>query len=264
MPRRRLRRTSSKPKHERSRKPLDRRETEIRQVIRGLREPMAADPSAWERELRTTLDSAQIRLPHREMVEHWRHAHGDETCATMLLASLTDGFAAAETIMPAAMMLAEAEESVLLIDLDDQQRLMQRLGIAAGPGVADLLSPESAHGRAIHPTATPRLHVVGLGASPPTPTMKPNVIARMMSTLAGDYAWILVTASRSASPLTLAFARACQATYVLAPLGDSDASMAQTLLTTLRNAGGRVLGSIVVDSCQLPVASRKEARVSGQ
>jgi Mrp family chromosome partitioning ATPase len=145
------------------------------------------------------------------------------------------------------MQLAAQGSSVLVIDADEQGELSRRLDLRARPGLSELLAPEDAHGETIHPTSTPRLHILPLGRGTAAPLAIGPALSRMLADLAEEYAWILVAAGHADGPLTQALARACQGTYVAATLTELGLPQARESLTRLRNAGGRVLGSMVVE-----------------
>ena len=65
--------------------------------------------------------------------------------------------------------------------------------------------------------------------------------------LAHEYGWILIAGGRCDAPMTTPLARVAGATYVVAPMVNIDPTSASRAVATLRNAGARMLGSIIID-----------------
>jgi hypothetical protein len=223
----------------------NRREIEVRQLVRGPQRDALVRQTAWETNIIADLDDPPRLAALEQFLVHLRGQRVGDEPQRLLFASLGASQAAAEAALRVATLLARRDEAcVLVVDADPEAALSKRLGIVGKPGLADLLAPQDAHGETIYPTGTPRLHVLprgrnALGAGPSAAQLE-----RLLGELSREYPWLVAVAGDSQATLSQAFARVCGSTYVVVPLGESRTS-SEVSLNHLRTAGARVVGAIV-------------------
>lgn len=223
-------------------------ETQVRQAVRGPRGEAVTRSSAWETNIHADLDDAVRAAPIHELVARWRNDAAGRTTSALLVASLAQPQFAGEVAMRAAAQLARTtHHSVLLIDADPEGAVSRRLAIIGKPGLTELLAPDDAHGETIFPTATPRLHVLPRGRGIWPASADTAVTQRLLRELAHEYGWIIVVSGDTTSPAVGAFARVCDGTYVVAPLGDTNLEVAEQQLAALHAAGARIFGAIATE-----------------
>jgi hypothetical protein len=248
-PRRRALETTTPEQKRRTRKASrpDPREREMRRMVRGstLRSSVAA--TIWEANLKAELGDADLVAALGRLLDQWQRDGQAHQTNTLLIASLGAAPIAAEVTMRAAQLLVERTDSaVLAVDADPNGLLSRKMECAGTIGLSDLIAPPDAHGEAIRPTSTSRLHLLPRGKNAWPSSVAQASVHHLLAELAHEYAWILVSAGHAETPLVQALARACRGVYVAAPVGELPLADAQRELANLRNAGARVLGSIVV------------------
>lgn len=203
----------------------------------------------WETRLRKHLRDPELTAALRRLLDQWQRDGEHLSANSLLLASLGSPHVAADVVMCAALQLVERTgAAVLVIDADADGALSRQMGLSGKLGLSDTIAPPNALHEAICPTATEGLHVLPRGRSA-WPAESPSAaLSPLLAELTHQYAWILAAGGGSQTPLVKALARECRATYVIAPLGELVVEAAQRELTNLRNAGARVLGSMVVRS----------------
>jgi Mrp family chromosome partitioning ATPase len=227
---------------------LQQREVQVRTIVRGPRELTLAKPSAWETNILADLEDPQIVAPLEQLLVRWRQERAGAGTASLLIASLAAPMMAAEVALRSATLITRQDDaSVLVIDADPDAALSRRLGIVGKPGLGELLSPHDAHGETIHPTATPRLHVLPRGRSAWPASVTLADVSKLLDDLGREYTWLLVTTGDAGSPGAQAFARACRGAYIVAPLGQVDAASAEHQMMLLRTAGARILGALTIE-----------------
>lgn len=238
----------ARSRRERARAVAQQREVQVRTIVRGPRELTLAKVSAWETNIHADLEDPQIAAPLEQLLVRWQQERAGAGTASLLIASLAAPMMAAEVALRAATLLTRQDDAaVLVIDADPDAALSRRLGIIGKPGLSELLSPSDAHGETIHPTATPRLHVLPRGRSgwPASATLAE--VSQLLDDLGREYTWLLVTTGDAASTAAQAFARACRGAYVVAPLGQTEAASAEHQIALLRTAGARILGALAIE-----------------
>lgn len=238
----------AKSRRERARAAAQQREVEVRTIVRGPRALALAKVSAWETNIQADLEDPQIAAPLEQLLARWQQERAGAGTASLLIASLAAPMMAADVALRAATLLTRQDDAaVLVVDADPDAALSRRLGIIGKPGLSELLSPSDAHGETIHPTATPRLHVLPRGRSgwPASATLAD--VSQLLDDLGREYTWLLVTTGDAASAAAQAFARACRGAYVVAPLGQAEADSAEHQIALLRSAGARILGALAIE-----------------
>lgn len=238
----------ARSRRERARAVAQQREVEVRTIVRGPRALALAKVSAWETNIHADLEDPQIAAPLEQLLARWQQERAGAGTASLLVASLAAPMMAAEVALRAATLLTRQDDAaVLVIDADPDAAFSRRLGITGKPGLSELLSPSDAHGETIHPTATPRLHVLPRGRSgwPASATLAD--VSQLLDDLGREYTWLLVTTGDAASAAAQAFARACRGAYVVAPLGQAEAASAEHQISLLRSAGARILGALAIE-----------------
>lgn len=238
----------AKSRRERARAVAQQREVQVRTIVRGPRELTLAKISAWETNIHADLEDPQIAAPLEQLLVRWQQERAGAGTASLLIASLAAPMMAAEVALRAATLLTRQDDAaVLVIDADPDAALSRRLGIIGKPGLSELLSPSDAYGETIHPTATPRLHVLPRGRSSWPASAGLADVNQLLDDLGREYTWLLVTTGDAASPAAQAFARACRGAYVVAPLGQAEAASAEHQIALLRTAGARILGALAIE-----------------
>jgi Mrp family chromosome partitioning ATPase len=201
----------------------------------------------WETRLRNHLRDPELTAALGRLLDQWQRDGEHLSVNTLLLASLGSPHVAADVVMGAGLQLVERTgAAVLVIDADADGALSRQMGLTGKLGLSDTIAAPNELGEAICPTATERLHVLPCGKIA-WPAKSPAAALRhLLAELTPQYAWILAAGGGSQTPLVKALARECRATYVVAPLGELAVEDAQRELANLRNAGARVLGSMVV------------------
>src|SRR5690606_4870166 len=160
--------------------------------------------------------------------DSWQQEHAQHDTTTLLVASLGASLLAAEVVMRAGALLAEATESaVLVVDADAEGALSRRLALTSKPGLAELLAPDDAHGEMICPTATPRVHVLPRGRIALPAQTNAGDVRRLLRELSTEYAYVLVAGGALDGPVMSAVARGARGTYVVVPAGQINVETAR-------------------------------------
>lgn len=94
----------------------------------------------------------------------------DKPLHTLAITSPNQGDGKTTVAMNTAIAMAEMEPKVLLVDADLRRpKLHERLGLAAGPGLSDLLVGEARPEEAVQPTKYDGLYFLSSGTSTPNP-----------------------------------------------------------------------------------------------
>lgn len=230
------------------REAIELQEQQVRQAVRGPRPESVVRPCAWETTVLADLEDARLAARFGELTERWLQEREVSGSGRLLLSSLALPLAACEVALRAATLLARREHtSVLLIDGDPDGALSRRLAIIGKAGLTELLASLDAHGETIYPTATPRLHVLPRGRGVWPATTDALRVNQLLAELSHEYEWLIVLGGDPASAPVTTFARLCEATYVVAPLGETQVDAARQHLAALQTAGARILGAIATE-----------------
>ena len=143
----------------------------------------------WQLRLTESIDGIAARLLRRGELEQRR---------VLMVSSADSGEGKTTLAAQLAMSLARAGRRTLLIDFDLRQpTLDQAFGIAAVPGVSEILRGENDLASALHATPTPNFFVLTAGQWDRTAlsALSNNVIGGMMKELRDEFEFVIIDSS---------------------------------------------------------------------
>ncbi len=138
------------------------------------------------------------------------------------------------------------QQEVILVDADAGQRVLsQRFAAATEKGLVDALQDRTPAGRFAVLTAVPRLAFLAFGESLVwRRTVAPESVRDLFAEWKRNYRYTVIAAGGELTHLTSLLARHCDATYLVAQLGQTEKQQAWELARELTAAGARLLGSV--------------------
>ena len=122
------------------------------------------------------------------------------------------------------------------------------LGGEISTGLGEALADAGLWRRAVYETASPRLNVMPNNGLPPG--REPNFSAeqwnRLLEALKSRYSLVLIDGPSLVHPAAAETAAQCDGVYLLIRLGYTTPGALRQAVRVVRQAGGRLLGSIVV------------------
>lgn len=121
---------------------------------------------------------------------------GEDTCHVIGITSSVQGEGKSSTACNTAYALAEAGESVLLLEADLRRpTIASKLGLARAPGLSNLLVSRSDYHEVLQQCPlSPGMHIITSGDIPPNPSelLGSNRMAQLIERLRGEYDYIII------------------------------------------------------------------------
>jgi len=173
----------------------------------------------------------------------------DDPIRSVLFTSPGPGEGKSTTAVNFAVMLAQDEQKVLLIDADMRRPAMHRsLDLLREPGLTNLLVGDAEPREAIRPNVLPGLDVLPSGPFPPNPSelLNSRTMQRLLSEFEGEYARVVVD-----SPPILAVTDApvlsvhTDGVILVLRSGETEQRAAERAVDQLRRLGVQVFGAVL-------------------
>lgn len=138
---------------------------------------------------------------------------------------------------------------VLLIDADSgSKELTTRFQHRDAEGLVDLINDDADSRSLIKPTESGQLDFLPCGLGRPWRQKSgASRLAKIISQLKRDYAYIFVSGESSQDWFCQSLASQCDATFMVISLAETDSTVAKTAVDELRLYGARLLGCIVAE-----------------
>ncbi len=209
----------------------------------------AEDSTAFERTIRDDVLHARRGQPFRQLAERIRGSLVADVPASISFAAVLGGPSVAGDVARAAAALAsQSNGRVLLVDAGaGGEGLSTCFGCGELPGLIEVLQRRRMSSECIIATTLSRLDFMPVGQAMPTDVGKTSqALAGLLHDLKRRYSLVVIDAGMADAALACSFSRYCDATFLVVQLGQTDEAQAQTAANSLREAGARLLGCVVI------------------
>lgn len=214
--------------------------------------PVTRDATEFERALAVDLNDPLERRQYRRLADEIQTLQRGSGSIALMFASPWTNWRNLETLARTATVLCdETADEVLVVDADSSKNsLTAQLEMQGEQGLSEVLQGDTPWRDAIRPTTIDRLRVLPIGRSEYSENNAGNLsLVELLDDLKRQFPIVLV-ASDSEGPLSIALGRGCEATYLLVHLGRTRSQCASEALERLQISGARVLGCVVTNAPQ--------------
>lgn len=174
-------------------------------------------------------------------------------CHVIGITSSVQGEGKSSTSCNIAYALAEAGQSVLLLDADLRRpSIASKLGLSAAPGLSNLLVSRRHYREALQQcTLAPGLHIITSGDIPPNPSelLSSNRMKQLLEQLRAEYDYIIVDLPPvMAVSDTIAVSKHLDGVAIVVRAGVANRQMFAEAMRQLRMVNVRVMGFIYRDA----------------
>lgn len=177
---------------------------------------------------------------------------GEDTCHVIGITSSVQGEGKSSTACNTAYALAEAGESVLLLEADLRRpTIASKLGLVRTPGLSNLLVSRSDYHEVVqHCPVSPGMHIITSGDIPPNPSelLGSNRMAQLIDRLREEYDYIII----DMPPVTavsdaIVASKLLDGVVVVVRAGVADQQVLAEAMRQLRMVDVRILGFVYRD-----------------